>query len=59
MLKVRRERAGKCADCNFVRVTTNAKGNDFFRCARADEDRRFLKYPPLPVRACDGFEPTR
>jgi hypothetical protein len=29
----------------------------FWRCARADSDPRFLRYPPLPVRACPGFAP--
>ncbi|MCW2921180.1 MAG: hypothetical protein JWL76_1054 [Thermoleophilia bacterium] len=26
-------------------------------CRRSLEDPRFRKYPPLPVLACEGFEP--
>jgi len=25
------------------------------RCGLADTDPRFLRYPPLPVRTCDGY----
>jgi hypothetical protein len=31
----------------------------FWQCLRAREDPRFPRYPRLPVRACDGFEPAR
>jgi len=52
----RHERAGVCATCCFARVLESAKGNEFWRCLRADEDDAFLKYPPLPVTSCAGFE---
>ncbi len=26
-------------------------------CGRAKNDKRFPKYPPLPVLSCPGFEP--
>lgn len=35
---------------------TNRRGSVFFRCARADTDARFVRYPPLPVLACPGYE---
>jgi hypothetical protein len=47
---------GLCSICRSAQPQPNARGNTFWRCLRADEDRRFLKYPPLPVRRCPGFE---
>jgi hypothetical protein len=29
----------------------------FYRCLRADTDPRFVRYPPLPVLECPGYEP--
>src|ERR1041384_7984941 len=42
--------------CRCKRVVTNARGSVFFRCARSDTDPRFVRYPPLPVRTCPGYE---
>jgi hypothetical protein len=39
-----------------MRSTTNRRGSTFYRCLRADTDPRFTRYPPLPVRACPGYE---
>ena len=50
-------RAGLCAECDHARVQRSAKGNEFWRCALADSDERFLRYPPLPVTACTGHAP--
>jgi len=50
-------RVGLCAACRFARVQRSAKGSTFWRCTRAQTDPRFPPYPPLPVRACAGFEP--
>ena len=50
--------AGLCADCAWARVVRTARGSAFLRCGRSDEDPRYPKYPPLPVRRCDGFEQT-
>ena len=50
-----RKRAGQCADCEFARLVNSAKGGEFWRCARADDDEAYLRYPPLPVRDCRGF----
>ncbi len=49
--------AGLCARCEHLRTQATRRGAVFFRCARADTDPRFLRYPPIPVRACAGFEP--
>jgi hypothetical protein len=49
-------RVGLCSACVQARVQKSAKGSIFWRCLRAATDPRFLPYPPLPVRACPGFE---
>jgi hypothetical protein len=50
------EQAGLCASCAHARVQPNARGSRFWRCARADADPRFRRYPPLPVLRCEGHE---
>ncbi len=32
------------------------RGAVFFRCARADQEESFARYPAIPVLQCDGFE---
>jgi hypothetical protein len=53
-----RSPAGLCARCGHLRTQATRRGTTFYRCARADTDQRFLRYPPIPVRACPGFEPA-
>jgi len=48
---------GLCAACAHARVQHGKRGSTFWRCARADSDPRFRRYPPLPVRTCSGHEP--
>lgn len=48
--------AGLCARCRHLRTQGTTRGAVFFRCGRADEDDRFLRYPPIPVVACEGFD---
>ena len=50
-------RAGLCGLCRHSRIVESGKGSRFWLCRRSKEDPRFPKYPPLPVRACGGFEP--
>ena len=50
--------AGLCFNCRWMRSTATRRGSVFFRCARADDDARFVRYPPLPVRVCPGYEVT-
>lgn len=52
----RRAELGLCADCRHRREQASRRGSVFQRCARADEDDRFPRYPPLPVRRCPGHE---
>ena len=48
---------GLCSVCvNARRIPHPRGGPGYWRCALAEVDPRFPKYPPLPVRACDGFE---
>lgn len=49
-------RLGQCANCRFMREQPTLRGATFFRCARADEDPTFIRYPAIPVRDCPGFE---
>ncbi len=52
------ERVGLCAQCVHARVIRNRRGSTFYRCGRSDTDPQYPKYPPLPVRACPGYEPA-
>lgn len=51
-------RVGLCFGCAHARRQESAKGSVFWRCQRARSDPRYRPYPPLPVRACPGFEPA-
>jgi hypothetical protein len=48
--------AGLCASCRWARTVTNRRGSVFYRCALAGTDPRFVRYPPLPVLKCSGYE---
>jgi hypothetical protein len=50
------EAVGLCATCRWVRIVKSRRGSVFFRCLRADTDPRFVKYPPLPVLQCPGYD---
>ncbi len=50
------ESAGLCADCAFAHVVETARGSRFYRCRRAASDKRFRRYPQLPVLSCAGYE---
>ena len=45
---------GLCAECKHLWLAVSAR-SAFVRCGLAEEDARFLRYPPLPVRECSGF----
>lgn len=47
---------GLCAACKYARVVRSAKGSAFLMCELAKTDRRFNKYPPLPVLRCAGYQ---
>jgi hypothetical protein len=46
--------AGLCATCRHLRLQAS-KTSVFVRCGLAETDPRFAKYPPLPVRECEGY----
>jgi len=50
--------AGLCFNCRWMRSSANRRGSVFFRCARAEDDARYVRYPPLPVLTCPGYEET-
>ena len=48
---------GLCGLCRHAHVQRSSKGSEFWRCMAADADERLLRYPPLPVARCVGYEP--
>ena len=46
---------GMCASCAHAETVTSARGSRFILCALSKIDRRFPKYPRLPVLECPGF----
>ena len=49
--------AGLCAGCVHARLVVSGRGSRFVLCGRSRTDPRYPRYPPLPVRACSGFDP--
>ncbi len=47
---------GLCAACVHLRLLAS-KRSVFVRCGLAEIDPAFVRYPPLPVRACRGYRP--
>jgi hypothetical protein len=45
---------GLCATCEHLRLLAS-KRSVFVRCGLAEADPAFVRYPPLPVRACPGY----
>jgi len=50
---------GLCSVCRHGRVIRSDRGARFWLCERSRTDPMFPKFPPLPVRACAGFEPAQ
>jgi hypothetical protein len=49
--------AGLCETCRHRRVVRSRRGSTFTYCMLSERDRRFPKYPMLPVLRCDGYLP--
>ena len=49
--------AGLCASCRHQKVVRNTRGSSFSLCLRSREDKRYPRYPRLPVLSCPGHEP--
>jgi len=48
--------AGLCAVCRHATPITSARGGAFLLCGLSKTDRRYPRYPGLPVLRCPGFE---
>ncbi len=46
---------GLCGRCLHRRLVETGR-SVFYLCQRSFTDPSYRKYPPLPVRACPGFE---
>ena len=51
-----RDTIGLCRRCAHSRIVRTPRST-FWRCALAETDTRFVRYPRLPVLQCDGFTP--
>ncbi len=47
--------AGLCASCSFARRIRSHRGSAFVLCERSRSDRRFVRYPRLPMVQCVGY----
>ena len=54
----RSENIGLCVECRHTETIVSTRGSIFYLCQLAVTDPRFPKYPTLPVRACEGYEPS-
>lgn len=50
---------GLCGGCQYARRIESDRGSVFYRCQLALTDPRFVKYPRLPVLACEGYRPAK
>ena len=48
---------GLCASCVHAQKIESSKGSTFVLCRLSHTDPRFVRYPRLPVLACDGYLP--
>ena len=51
------DRAGLCATCTRAQVVTSSRGSRFLLCRMSATDPRYPRYPTLPVRQCDAYQP--
>ena len=47
---------GLCSTCRHRRLVGNREGSFFSLCRLSATDRRYPRYPGLPVLACHGYE---
>ncbi len=48
-----------CSTCRFMKPIKSGKGSLFIQCQLHFSNRKFAKYPQLPVQYCLGFEAIR
>lgn len=46
---------GQCTFCRYRKTIASARGSQFVLCQLANSDKKFAKYPRLPVTGCSGF----
>lgn len=46
---------GLCGNCQHAQQIESDRGTVFLRCELTLTDRRFPKYPRLPVLVCSGY----
>jgi hypothetical protein len=49
-------KAGLCDSCLHQKLVKSGRGSVFSMCLRHRMDKRFPKYPRLPVESCKGYE---
>jgi hypothetical protein len=49
-------KAGLCDSCIHQKLVRSGRGAVFSMCLRHRTDKRFPKYPRLPVESCKGYE---
>ena len=49
-------RAGLCGNCQHMRLVTSDRGARFYLCQLSALDKKYPKYPRLPVIQCRGYE---
>ena len=49
-------KAGLCDSCLHQRIVRNTRGSEFSLCELSKTDRRFPRYPRLPVVKCAGYD---
>ena len=47
-------RVGLCVTCKYIRVVSSDRGSYFVMCNLARQDKKYDKYPVLPVLSCNG-----
>jgi hypothetical protein len=47
---------GLCGTCRHARFIRSDRGQRFIRCSMSDADQRYMRYPPLPVAICQGYD---
>lgn len=46
---------GLCDSCLHQRLVHNTRGSVFSLCERSRSDKRYPRYPRLPVLSCPGY----
>jgi len=49
-------KAGLCDSCRHQKLIRNTRGSTFSMCELSKADKRYAKYPRLPVKRCAGWK---